>query len=132
MAGTCGGYKQFNKFSTTSPTLPTVDPGPPAFYENTIATASSNAVLLIQEGTSPPGGPTWTWTGSINTNWHEPCNWDKESVPNTTSLVVIPGSTPTEPVISTGNADCYSLDINSTNGGTLDIQGTRVLTISQP
>lgn len=132
-AGTCGGYKQFNCFAVGSNDLPTVDPGGGAFYESSKSTANANAVLLISYGmTTPPGGSTWTWTGAVDTDWHTACNWDKQSVPNTASNVVIPGGTSNNPTISSANADCYDITINSSNGAVLTISGTRIINISKP
>ncbi|TVR80504.1 MAG: hypothetical protein EA412_04640 [Chitinophagaceae bacterium] len=104
------------------------------FYFNALGAnncwSSCVAVTVTPGGT--PGGPAgiWTWTGSINDDWHEACNWDKVSVPTSSSPVVIPGGTPNNPVIHAGNnANCYTLDINTTNGGHLEVQTTSGATL---
>jgi hypothetical protein len=41
-----------------------------------------------------------TWTGTVSTDWNEPHNWEPYGVPDEAAEVLIPGSTPNEPVIS--------------------------------
>lgn len=135
-SGTCGGFSEFFCFSTGSADLPTTNPGSPAFYESTKSTGNANAILLLSEGsTSIPGGSTWTWNGSVSDNWHTACNWDKQSVPNSSSLVVIPGGTTNNPKIyAAATGDCYTISINSGNGGviTIDSGGGGLLRVYQP
>ena len=66
-------------------------------------------------------GSTWTWNGSVNNNWFEPCNWDRFSVPQLTSDVVIPGNTTHQPMIQTDSAFCKSLTNYVVNNGHLTI-----------
>ncbi|WP_299063024.1 T9SS type A sorting domain-containing protein [uncultured Polaribacter sp.] len=40
------------------------------------------------------GNPTITWIGVTNTNWSEPSNWNTNTVPTSTSDVIIPSGTP--------------------------------------
>ncbi len=65
----------------------------------------------------PPG--VWTWTGIVDTSWFEPCNWDKITVPNNTSIVHIPGGTLNNPWIETDTAYCREITIMQSNGGHL-------------
>jgi hypothetical protein len=51
-----------------------------------------------------------TWTGAVSTNWHIPGNWSKGSVPDSTSIVIIPDVS-NDPVLSS-NAKCYDLMID--------------------
>ena len=73
-----------------------------------------------------PSGPTglWTWTGILDSNWFEPCNWDKLTVPNPISLVLIPGATLVNPVIFVDTAYCDEIQINTGNGAHLRIDVT--------
>ncbi len=73
-----------------------------------------------------PSGSTglWTWTGVVDSNWFEACNWDKLTVPNPLSLVLIPGMTPDNPVIFVDTAYCDEIEINTTNGAHLRIDIT--------
>lgn len=121
----CGSYTQFGIFSTTSASIPTFNPGSPAFYETSKTTSGANAVMLLkQTGGGGGGGGTpgiWGWTGAVNTDWFEPCNWDKLSVPTATSPVVIP-NTSNKPVIANGNAHCLNIELQSSSGATLTIR----------
>ena len=54
---------------------------------------------------------TWLWLGILNNDWFEPCNWDKAIVPDTTSLVVIPGNTPYQPLIANDTGYCKTIEI---------------------
>jgi hypothetical protein len=67
------------------------------------------------------------WNGSTNTNWHNYLNWDLQVVPKNFIIVTIP-NTDNDPVISTGNATCKSL--NLLNGATLGIQNNKTITIT--
>ena len=77
------------------------------------------------------GAGTWTWNGSVNTDWFAACNWDKQSVPNSQSDVVIPGGTPNQPTIGSTGALCNTLSVVSTNGAVLTITVVNALTITQ-
>ncbi len=65
-------------------------------------------------------GSTWTWTGCTDTNWFNPCNWDRGSIPNTTSLVIIP-PTANDPTISSGTANCFDITIQSSLGAVINL-----------
>ncbi len=73
-----------------------------------------------------PTGPadTCTWTGILNTNWFEACNWDKIAVPDTSCVVLIPGGTSFEPIIAVDTGYCKELVIHRFNGGHLYINNT--------
>jgi len=64
---------------------------------------------------------TLTWTGNANANWNIPGNWSGGVVPNSTYNVIIPANPTRQPFISSANASCKSLTINS--GATLTISG---------
>ena len=76
-------------------------------------------------------GSTWTWTGCQDTDWFNACNWDRGSVPTSTSNVIIPGGTPREPTISSGAANCFNIEIRSSLGAevTINSSGGAVLNI---
>ncbi len=79
------------------------------------------------------GAGTWNWQGGQNTNWFNRCNWDKGTLPNLLSDVVIPGSTPRNPTITGAAANCRTLTVNTTNGGkvTIDTSAGGVLNVDQ-
>ena len=62
---------------------------------------------------------TNTWTGSISTDWHNPCNWSLSQVPSSSHDVEIPNAT-NYPSI-TGIAHCNELTITSTSADALTI-----------
>lgn len=126
------GTKLLSMVITASMDMTGVDPGGGAWYQGTTTFGYNNFILEMGNATAPPGGSTWTWTGAINTDWHTACNWDKQSVPVTTSNVVIPGGTSNNPTISSADADCYDITINSGNGAVLTISGARILNVTKP
>jgi len=75
---------------------------------------------------------TNTWLGSVDNDWHKPCNWSLNTVPDCNTDVVVPTST-VYPVI-TALGECRTLSItsaatnavtlNSTGGGTLYVSST--------
>jgi len=61
------------------------------------------------------GGTAGLWTGKVNTNWHNPCNWFNAILPTATTNVVIPDTSINYCEVQSGNtADCNSLDIFDT------------------
>ncbi len=70
---------------------------------------------------------TITWTGSIDTDWHKPCNWNPPAVPQACNSVVIPFST-NQPIISQ-IASCKDLWIYTSNGANLVINTNATLQI---
>lgn len=51
---------------------------------------------------------TSTWLGVAGESWHNPANWSCGIIPDEFTHVVIPGNTPTSPVLNT-NGTCSSL-----------------------
>ena len=82
LANGCG-FKQFNSFATTSTNIPTTNPGGAAFFEGTIATANSNAILLIED---PSAAGNSTASTGINTTTATICS------PASATLTVAGGS----------------------------------------
>ncbi|MEX2593766.1 MAG: hypothetical protein WD426_13415 [Anditalea sp.] len=120
----CGG--SFTIFSTVNTySVPTLDPGGGAYYYSLKDSGTTTDFIAeFTDGGSGGGGGTpgiWGWTGAVNSDWFEPCNWDKASVPTSTSPVYIPGGTSNQPEISGAKADCYNIEINSSNGANLNI-----------
>jgi hypothetical protein len=68
-----------------------------------------------------------TWNGSVSNSWHVTGNWSLNRVPLSTDNVVIVSGPASQPVISTGNAVCNNLTINS--GASLTVNSSRVLTV---
>ncbi len=70
---------------------------------------------------------SYTWTGTVNSDWHNTGNWDSGLVPGDSNSVTIPNVT-NDPLISTADAECASLTIES--GGLLQIGGFRDLAVN--
>lgn len=94
-----------------------------------IRVISSNPFILGTDNltnlTVPADGGTgvWTWNGSTGTNWFDRCNWDKKSLPDASSDVVIP-ATGNNPLISGSIANCNRITINSSAGAILNLNST--------
>ncbi len=72
---------------------------------------------------------TLTWTGTVDTNWHRPCNWSPAKVPSCCNTVIIP-LTSNQPVVS-NIAGCHDMVIYSTNGAKLKVDSAALLQIGQ-
>ena len=74
------------------------------------ATSSATTLNLID---------TITWTGNLDNDWHKPCNWSPEIVPECCNSVKIPLTT-NSPVVS-GVAKAKNVNVYSTSGATLTV-----------
>lgn len=65
-------------------------------------------------------GSTWTWTGCQSTDWFNPCNWDRQSLPTVTSDVIIPNTTNKPLITGSGKiGNCYTITVQT--GARLDL-----------
>ena len=74
------------------------------------ATSSATTLTLID---------TVIWTGNVDNDWHKPCNWSPEVVPECCNSVKIP-FTPISPVVS-GVGKAKNVTLYSTSGATLTV-----------
>ncbi len=72
---------------------------------------------------TPPTNATYTWTGCVDTDWFDPCNWDSGTVPTSTKNVIIPNTT-NKPLITGATANCFDITVQSSTGARLDISST--------
>jgi hypothetical protein len=73
--------------------------------------------------------PSASWRGTTSTDWNVTANWCNNTLPTTTTDVVIPAGVPFQPTVSAATiALCRNLTINS--GATVTINATRQLNIS--
>jgi hypothetical protein len=70
-----------------------------------------------------------TWNGSVNTNWNVANNWTPSGVPNATNCVIIP-NVANDPIIIGSNFDAYANTISILNGGSLTINSSNNLTVT--
>ncbi len=63
-----------------------------------------------------PAIDTIVWTGIKSTDWFNPCNWDKITLPDTSLHVIIPGGTPFNPTIFGDTATCKTVTTFHQNG----------------
>lgn len=111
--------------STAAQSFPLVDQGGGAFYDGVYS--NSFDTYFSQFSVSPCGacalggsGATWTWTGCVGTDWFDPCNWDRQSVPTVSSNVIIP-NTANKPLVSGAIANCLDLTIQTSTGARVDV-----------
>jgi len=72
-------------------------------------------ISLTTTGPIPPAGTAGTWTGSVNTDWHNPCNWASKTLPTSTVTVNIPDTSVNYCEVFPGNtAVCGALNLNDT------------------
>ncbi|WP_191906990.1 T9SS type A sorting domain-containing protein [Adhaeribacter soli] len=137
--------------STTSVVLTATiaDPAATLKINNTAATSGSGRSITLASGSNlitvevtaqngsiktytvnvtqmTPTGPI-SWTGTTSTDWNTASNWSSNSVPASTSDVVIPSGVSRYPVISSGTSLAKDLTIASgasltVNGGTLEVK----------
>ncbi|NPA33842.1 MAG: hypothetical protein GXO48_02815, partial [Chlorobi bacterium] len=73
---------------------------------------------------------TYIWTGTIDTDWHKPCNWNPFGLPTCADTVIIPTvSSGNYPVIS-GVGHCKELNIITNVSNALTITGSGRIDIS--
>ena len=75
---------------------------------------SSFGDFVIGEGCVPG-----TWTGTVNTDWNLPANWQCGNLPDGATNVVIPSGLPAYPVISSGIVVCNNLTFQAGAGITI-------------
>jgi len=92
----------------------------------TFSTSSSHTgyTLPLSSGFSTGN----TWTGATSNAWATATNWSAGSVPTSANDIIIP-DVATDPIISTGTANCKNITINTggnltVTGGTFQIAGT--------
>jgi hypothetical protein len=89
---------------------------------NPVTTGTDNGANLT---VSPNGGAgTWTWIGTVSTSWFDPCNWDKKCLPDLNSDVIIPGATPSNPLITGATGNCKTIQIQFATGAKVTIDTT--------
>ena len=123
-SGICGQTKlmQFG-YVDNAYSITTSDPGGGAYFQSAKegATGQTDIFVELSDGGSSGTPGIWNWTGTISTDWFNPCNWDKLSVPTATSPVIIPGAPSNQPVIAGGNAHCLTIEVQSSSGANLTI-----------
>jgi uncharacterized protein (TIGR02145 family) len=88
-------------------------------------TANARDIYVLKLGNC---GQSLTWQGIVDSDWHKPCNWSPEYVPQCCSDVIIP-FTGNQPIISSV-AGANSLTIQSTDGALLTVNNGANLQIA--
>ena len=78
-------------------------------------------------GEDPPGGTSYIWTGTTDTDWNNTTNWNMSLVPTIADGASLPAGLPNYPVI-TGSVECYDLVLAM--GATLTINPTGAMTVN--
>jgi hypothetical protein len=107
----------------TTPSI-TVTPAQTTSYTCT-ATNSSGS---ISSSVSVTVADTLTWTGTVDTDWHKPCNWSPQFVPKCCNNVSVPFTT-NQPIVS-GIAAAEDLTIYTTNGAQVTVNNSANLQIA--
>jgi hypothetical protein len=113
-SGSCGGTD-----AGTGSTI-NVNPSSTTTYYVRAEGTCNNTLCRSVTVSRATGAGTWIWDGSSSTNWFEPCNWNRNTVPNCDSDVEIPNTT-RKPSISGAQAVCNTLEVNSLAGARLDV-----------
>jgi hypothetical protein len=89
---------------------------------NPVTTGTDNGANLTVPADG--GAGTWTWVGTVSTSWFDPCNWDKKCLPDLNSDVIIPGATPSNPLITGATGACKTISIQVSSGAKVTIDTT--------
>lgn len=128
---TASGVSPFNytwlpvsNLNSTTIANPVATPATSTTYA-VIVTDANNCSKIDSVTTTVPsingGTGTWSWTGIMDNNWYNPCNWDRKCLPDGLSDVLIPGGTNFNPTINSGTANCNSLSVNYAAGAKIII-----------
>jgi len=130
--GSCGGDQTWKSSSNAANILTGLAPGNYTLEIYSEANGTPGTVYASNGGVNYKATfsviPN-SWTGTISSDWNTATNWSSSVIPNSSTDVVIPSSTPFSPSISqTANAVANSITINS--GATVSMSNGYSLTIS--
>ncbi|KPM47516.1 beta strand repeat-containing protein [Jiulongibacter sediminis] len=94
-----------------------------AVYDFSVQGTGTNVCTSVATATE-----TMTWTGSVNSDWTNPCNWAPYGVPTATNEVII-NDGPNDPLISSGTVQVGTMFVSG-SGASLTINSGATLTIS--
>ena len=98
----------------TTPSI-TVTPTQTTSYSCTATNSSGSTTSSVTINVAD----TLTWTGTVDTDWHKPCNWSPQFVPKCCNNVAVPLTT-NQPIVS-GVAAAEDLTIYTTNGAQVTV-----------
>ena len=107
----------------TTPSI-TVTPAQTSTYTCTATNSSGSTTSSV----SVTVADTLTWTGTVDTDWHKPCNWSPQFVPQCCNNVAVPLTT-NQPIVS-GIAAAEDLTIYTTNGAQVTVNNGANLQIA--
>lgn len=97
-----------------------------SFDSNTLSNGGTWDTFLSKIGTN---SFNLIWNGNVSSAWDNPSNWNINTVPSASDIVLIPSGAPNDPIISTGNLNLQDITIASgasltQTGGTSNITGS--------
>jgi hypothetical protein len=108
----------------TSPTI-TISPSQTTTYtctaSNTAGSTTSSVTVTVAD--------TLTWLGQFDTDWHKPCNWSPQFVPQCCNNVVVPFKS-NQPIVS-GVAAAEDVTIHTSSGALVSVNSGANLQVGQ-
>lgn len=105
--------------------------------DDNIDIAGGNYIVNRSSTSNPCGSSahidvndTITWTGSVSTTWKDANNWSPKFIPRDCNILVIP-NVANDPIISTNDAECWQIEIQSGSGGIVTISSGGVLNVKK-
>ncbi len=105
----------------TTQSVPAITAGNHSVTVTDTTGCKDSTLFIINNSVPSPPFDTCTWVGTQNVDWFNACNWDVQTVPDSSCVVLIPGGTIFHPVIGLDTADCKRLIVHRFNGGHLFI-----------
>ena len=100
---------------------PTLVPGN---YTAIVRGVNNTTGVALLEGRQT--GPTYTWTGAVDSHWENPANWNPNGVPERGDFAAIPSRTSNSPAISDRDIKDVQIALGSSDGGSVTLGATSV------
>ncbi|SFA75608.1 hypothetical protein SAMN05660845_0389 [Flavobacterium swingsii] len=132
--GAVGNYE----WTFTGPASATINIGAPQIILSNLSagTYSNFQLNTVSCGIITIPGPftildtsVKTWDGSNSTDWNTNQNWSGNARPTATDCVVIPGSVPNNPIVSSGT-EALAGTLTVLNGGNLTVNSNNYITVT--
>ena len=97
---------------------------PPGNYTAIVRGVSNTTGVALIDGNM--ASPTYTWTGTVDSNWSNPANWNPNEIPQSGDTAVISSGTSNSPTISNGNIEDVQIALGSPDGGSVTLGAASV------